>query len=308
MSEERIRSAFDAVHAEDVLKERTLEAVRAQAAGEKSSEKGGEKAGEKSGEKYGEKRGLLAARSSGRGARRQAQIVALRRRLAVAACLVVALVAAGGWAWLTPTATISVDVNPSVELGINRFDRVVSARGVNDDGRALLSEVDVWGATYDEAVDRLLASSNVSTLLAEGGQAEVTVVDQGDSDQCARLLAGVEACASGHENTHCHGADEDDVSAAREVGLSYGKYRLLLEIQGLDPSVTADDVRDLSMREMLDLLESLGGSDTAGDEVDVGAESNDHDEAGVGAGGVESGTGAEDDDTSGHEGHHGGHW
>lgn len=297
MSEDKIRDAFDAIHAEDALKERTLEAVRAQAAGEKS------------GEKSGEKRGLLAARSSGRGARRQAQVVALRRRLAVAACLVVALVAAGGWAWLTPTATISVDVNPSVELGINRFDRVVAARGVNDDGRALLSEVDVWGATYDEAVDRLLASSNVSTLLAEGGQAEVTVVDQGDSDQCARLLAGVEACTSGHENTHCHGADEDDVSAAREVGLSYGKYRLLLEIQGLDPSVTADDVRDLSMREMLDLLESLGGSDTAGDEADVGAESDDHDEAGVGAGGGAGfGTGAEDDDTSGHEGHHGGHW
>lgn len=289
MSEDKIRDAFDAIHAEDALKERTLEAVRAQVAGEKD----------------GEKCGLLARH----GARRQAQVVTLRRRLAVAACLVVALVAAGGWAWLTPTATISVDVNPSVELGINRFDRVVSARGVNDDGRALLSEVDVWGATYDEAVDRLLASSNVSTLLAEGGQAEVTVVDQGDSDQCARLLAGVEACASEHENTHCHGADEDDVSAARDVGLSYGKYRLLLEIQELDPSVTADDVRDLSMREMLDLLESLGGSDAADDEADAGAESDDHDEAGVGSGGGTGfGAGAEDDDTSGHEGHHGGHW
>lgn len=292
MSEDKIRDAFDAIHAEDALKERTLEAVRAQAAGEKD------------GEKDGEKRGLLARH----GARRQAQVVTLWRRLAVAACLVVALVAAGGWAWLTPTATISVDVNPSVELGINRFDRVVSARGVNDDGRALLSEVDVWGATYDEAVDRLLASSNVSTLLAEGGQAEVTVVDQGDSDQCARLLAGVEACASEHENTHCHGADEDDVSAARDVGLSYGKYRLLLEIQELDPSVTADDVRDLSMREMLDLLESLGGSDAADDEADVGAESDDHDENSAG-GGAGFGTGAEDDDDApGHEGHHGGHW
>lgn len=292
MSEDKIRDAFDAIHAEDALKERTLEAVRAQVAGEKD------------GEKDGEKRGLLARH----GARRQAQVVTLRRRLAVAACLVVALVAAGGWAWLTPTATISVDVNPSVELGINRFDRVVSARGVNDDGRALLSEVDVWGATYDEAVDRLLASSNVSTLLAEGGQAEVTVVDQGDSDQCARLLAGVEACASEHENTHCHGADEDDVSAARDVGLSYGKYRLLLEIQELDPSVTADDVRDLSMREMLDLLESLGGSDAADDEAGVGAESDDHDENGSG-GGAGFGTGAEDDeDAPGHEGHHGGHW
>ena len=91
------------------------------------------------------------------------------------------------------------------------------------------------------------------------------------------------------------------------MGLSYGKYRLLLEIQELDPSVTADDVRDLSMREMLDLLESLGGSDAADDEADVGAESDDHDENSAG-GGAGFGTGAEDDDTSGHEGHHGGHW
>lgn len=241
MSEDKIREAFDAVHAEDALKERTLAAVRAQAAGEKDRA------------------------PAGRPASRGARVLALGRRLAVAACLVAALVAVGGWAWLTPTATISVDVNPSVELGINRFDRVVSARGVNDDGQALLSEVDVWGATYDEAVDRLLASSDVSALLQEGGQAEVTVVDQGDSDQCARLLAGVEACASEHENTHCHGASEDEVSDAHELGLSYGKYRVLLEIQELDPSVTADDVRGLTMREMLDYLAELGGSDATPD-------------------------------------------
>lgn len=273
MNEDKIRRAFDAVHAEDALKERTLAVVRAQTAGEKNG-----------------RRGAV-------GATRPARVLTLRRRLAAAACLVVALVL-GGWAWFTPTATISVDVNPSVELGINRFDRVVSARGVNDDGRALLSEVDVWGATYDEAVDRLLASADVSALLADGGQAEVTVVDQGDSSQCERLLKGVEACASEHENAHCHGVSEDEVSGAREVGLSYGKYRLLLEIQELDPSVTADDVRDLSMREMVDLLEGLGGSDAglAGDDAGT--------EGGAGAG-AEFGDGH--DGASRHEGHHGGH-
>lgn len=264
MIEDEIRDAFDAVRAEDGLRERTLAAVRARAGREVGAGAGGRRTG------------------------RPAWVVTLHRRMAVAACLVVALVALGGWAWLTPTATISVDVNPSVELGINRFDRVVAARGANEDGSALLREVDVWGATYDEAVSRLLGSADVSALLAEGGQAEVTVVDQGDPDQCERLLAGVEACTEGSENTHCHGAREDEVSAAREEGLSYGKYRVLLEIQGLDPSVTADDVRDLSMREMLDLLGSLGGEPSA----DAGSQ-----------GGSATGSGG-----SGHEGHHGGHW
>lgn len=234
MSEDKIRRAFDAVHAEDALKERTLAAVHARSAGEKNGR-------------------------HGRARARSARVLTLRRGLVAAACLVVALVV-GGWAWLTPTATISVDVNPSVELGINRFDRVISARGMNRDGQALLSEVDVWGVTYDEAVDRLLASADVSALLADGGRAEVTVVDQGDPDQCARLLEGVEACTSEHQNTHCHGAREEEVSAAHEMGLSYGKYRVLLQIQQLDPSVTADDVRELSMREMLDMLSGLDGS------------------------------------------------
>lgn len=115
-----------------------------------------------------------------------------------------------------------------------------------------------------------------------GGSAEVTVVDQGDSEQCSRLLDGVEACAEGSENTHCHRAREDEVSEAHDQGLSCGKYRMLLQIQELDPSVTADDVRDMTMREMRDLLDSLGGEGT----------------------GASDGSGA----SSSHEGHHGGHW
>ena len=30
---------------------------------------------------------------------------------------------------MTPTAYISIDINPSLELGINRFDRIVSVEG-----------------------------------------------------------------------------------------------------------------------------------------------------------------------------------
>ena len=50
--------------------------------------------------------------------------------------LVVALLGGGGWLWFTPTASVSVDINPSLELRLNRFSRVVAVEGANADGQA----------------------------------------------------------------------------------------------------------------------------------------------------------------------------
>ena len=49
-----------------------------------------------------------------------------RRAAALAAGLVLLFFIGGSWVFMTPTAYISIDINPSLELGINRFDRIVS--------------------------------------------------------------------------------------------------------------------------------------------------------------------------------------
>ena len=51
---------------------------------------------------------------------------------------------------------------------------------------------------------------------------------------------------------------------AGELGLSWGKYQAFLALQALDPSVTPQEVRDMSMREIRDRLEELSGSQGAG--------------------------------------------
>ena len=60
------------------------------------------------------------------------------RLVPVAACLAL-MVFGGGWLYFTPTLEISIDINPSIELGVNRFDRVVSVTGYNEDGQAPVS-------------------------------------------------------------------------------------------------------------------------------------------------------------------------
>ena len=52
-------------------------------------------------------------------------------------CLLLMLALGSYWLFLIPTAFISIDLNPSLELSINRFDRVIAVQGYNDEGQAI---------------------------------------------------------------------------------------------------------------------------------------------------------------------------
>ncbi len=49
-------------------------------------------------------------------------------------------------------------MNPSIELGINRFDKVVSVAGCNADGEALAAALDIKYLDYDAALEQVLSS------------------------------------------------------------------------------------------------------------------------------------------------------
>ena len=107
---------------------------------------------------------------------------------------------------------------------------------------------------------QVLSSDAVASLLAE--DAVMTIAVSGtDTEQSARVLSDMESCTAGNRSTYCYSAATEDVNAARELGLPYAKYRVLLEIQALDPSITAEDIREMSMREIQALLESLSGEE-----------------------------------------------
>lgn len=224
--DERFRAAFDSVHAEPELKAAARVAV------------------------------------ARRARQRQSPARPLRLVLATAACAAV-VVLGGGWLYLTPTAHISIDVNPSLELGVNRFDRVVSVEGWNDDGTALAQTVDVKNLTYTDAVETILQSEPITALVAQDAVVEIGVIGDDDT-RCARILAGVESCTENHRNTHCYQAATGEVEAAHDCGLSYGKYRAYLELAALDPTITPEEVQGMTMREIRDRIAALsGGTATA---------------------------------------------
>ena len=81
---------------------------------------------------------------------------------------------------MTPTAFISIDINPSLELGINRFNRIVSIRGYNEDGEELAGSLDIRFMDYDTALVSLLDSQELESYLSP--DALITFTVAGDSE------------------------------------------------------------------------------------------------------------------------------
>lgn len=214
------------------------------------------------------------------------------RPLAAVACLAVVVVTLGGWrAYFTPAAVISVDINPSVELEVNRFDRVLSLEGRNDDGTALAETLNVRFQDYQTALEEVLSSAAVTDCLARGEELSIAVVDL-TGNGAGEVLSGVEACAAATPGAHCYAADYGDVSDAHSCGLSYGKYSAYLALRALDPTVTVEEVQGMTMSEIRARIAALGGD---GSEVPTISQ-------GTGQG---AGQGAGHDREHG-QGHHGG--
>lgn len=206
-----------------------------------------------------------------------------------AACACLLLVLLGGrWLYFTPTAAISIDINPSLELSVNRLDRVIAVTGFNEDGQALSSALNVKYKNYAQAVEQILHHDSVTALLSNGEVMSITVA--GPDGQSAKLLSGVETCTAGQGDIDCYSARPEEAAAAYEAGLSCGKYRAFLELRQLDPDITTEAVQGMTMREIRDRIGRLS-SGGGGDAPPSGGWGSGHHGYGSGHGGWRGGQG-----------------
>ena len=107
---------------------------------------------------------------------------AIHKRLArwgaMAACLCLLLL--GSWVWQSPIGTVRMQINPDVQMSVNRFDRVVALKGLNEDGAALINGYHAYGKGMETVSDELADRAGELGYLDDGGQITLTV-DSGTS-------------------------------------------------------------------------------------------------------------------------------
>lgn len=189
---------------------------------------------------------------------------------AAAACLVLCLALVGGrHLYFSPTSIISIDVNPSIELSVNRFDKVVDVEGYNEDGVAFAETLDVLYQDYQQAMEEILNSDTITQCLERNEFLSVAVVEI-DQDQGQDILEYVSQCTAQQKNTYCYGVSPDEVEEAHSLGLSYGKYKVYAEISQYTGELSPQEANDMTMRQLRDYLAQLEG----GEETSSGSQGN----------------------------------
>ena len=280
MSDRRLKEAFDNVHADDELKRRTREFLVQKTQGYK------------------------------RGAS-----FPYWRMAAVMACFLLSfiMVGFGGYfLYFIPVSSISVDVNPSIELGINRFDKVVTVDTFNNDGYHIMSSLNVRFMDYRDAMDMILSQESEEAYLAEDSCIAITVSGAEEGKQ-REMLAHLHTCASSYGNVHCSSGSHGEALEAHEAGMTLGRYQAFMKLQALDPSVTQEDLEGLTLSQIWDKIAELSGNR----EDDLQNRENTQDDGGVQNGcdaGAQNGDAVQNDGGAQNEGqgtcqqnrHHGG--
>ncbi len=183
--------------------------------------------------------------------------------VSVAAC---ALLLIGGFAYYnTPVSYLSLDINPSIELGINAFDKVVTVESYNDDGAALLKESDLNGLTMEEAINNLVQNAADQGFIADDGSTVIAITaETNQADNAVNLQnsgeAGVNAALAAKSIPAIVYTDCSDLALrtqAKALGISPGKYKLILILQALDPAITVDQYRNTKVTDIITRVHEL---------------------------------------------------
>ncbi|NCC66594.1 MAG: hypothetical protein EOM14_00165 [Clostridia bacterium] len=235
---------MDRVKADEELKEKTAAYVRAALNKTESSGKisNSELAFKK--EKHAVKRLIIAASS-------------------VAACIIFAL---GANAYYhAPVNYVCVDINPSVELGINAFGRVVCSQAYNEDGLRLIEESNLSNMSVENAVRSLVQKAAAQGFILEDGSTVIAVTSESVSEKKAAELqsiseAGANSALSEGGISAVIYSDCSDLQLrkqALEAEISPGKLRLILLLQALDSNIAVEDYRNAKITDIITKINEL---------------------------------------------------
>ena len=231
--EQRIREAYDAQHASEALRGRTLALL------------------EEERKRRPDAPSVEVHRASLRR-RPRARVVT-----AWAACLLLALALVGAYGvYRAPSAFVDIEVNPSLELTVNTFGIVIEAEALNDDGAVVLGAVDMLNRPYGDVIGALLSSDAFGSYAEKDAFIDVNVVSENNRLGESLVAQSDEALSSASCEHACRRADSATRDAAAAAGLGVGRYQVAQELMSLDPSYTLEECASMTMRQLRDRIDA----------------------------------------------------
>ncbi len=192
----------------------------------------------------------------------------VRQKAVAAACALVfvcAMSVAGATYYKTPASYLSLDINPSIELGINTFGRIVSATAYNSEGSTILNGQDIMDSDVKSAVHKLVKSAAQKGYVAKDGSTVISVTSETDNTATAAALEdaaaqGADSAVKAEGKTATINKDNiplEKRSEAQKLAITPGKLSLIRKLQALDPSITVNEYKDCKVTDIIKKIDEL---------------------------------------------------
>ena len=171
-------------------------------------------------------------------------------------------------------STVTIDINPSVQITLDEDDHVINVSAINDEGEYLIDrDIKYKGMTLDEAVEIILAEALRLGYINDDSEDNFILIDVASNraDIKARVEAALEAKIQSEmaklsrqveitrENRdELTEEQKDDLkNTAEQFRLSPAKLFLINRIIDIDDTYTVASLKDFSIKELYAKLAEL---------------------------------------------------
>lgn len=155
---------------------------------------------------------------------------------------------------------ISIDINPSFELQLNKEDEIVEVKTFNKDAKRILKDIPLKGKTLSNALPLLLSDKQYRSYL-EKGILEISIYSD-NKETSSRLENNVNTELSKIDinQYHCGVVNEETHNQASNHHMSAGKYRVIETIVSAAPSYDIEALQKMSMKELYSIINDIDPS------------------------------------------------
>lgn len=184
------------------------------------------------------------------------------RRLVSAAAAFILLITTGYgvYGYYTPYGYVNVDINPSVEIAYNLYNRVIGLKGLNEDGNILISKMNdyknksienVINKVIDKAVEEAYVKPEEENLIL------ITITEKKDKIDDDKIYQSVDSHIKEKvKNTQVVIMEGDTkiYKKASEDKVSPGKLMLINKAIDLNKDIKYEEVANKSVKEIMKMI------------------------------------------------------
>ena len=152
--------------------------------------------------------------------------------------------------------TIYIDINPSVALKLNRFERVIGVEFLNEDAKALLSNTKLVGCDATSAVQTVITACDSAGYVKEDSEIYLSASAKQEkaSEKLLNKLKGHTETMGKDQNeaysVNTYNAKKGEKKEFEKESLSPAKYNIIKEIIEEDDDYKLEDLKGKSMSEL----------------------------------------------------------